>query len=220
MKNNLYYSGVGGKIYLDQRSGAVNEHNQSLRASLFRDLGGPKISILDFGCGTGAVVQRLDAALRCGVEVNEAAGAIAEAGGVKIYTSLEELPDRSIDVVISFHAIEHVDNPLLILRQIRRVLRPGGRTRLVVPCESAVLKAQRTWRPNSDRHLYTWTPLVFGNLAERAGFESIVCRIAPMPTNSRAVRALKIVPPAASFLHYVLAVRRNSLNVILEGQAT
>lgn len=219
MSKNDFYAGLSGQRYLDQRRGAVSEHNQSLRASLFVDLGGTGLTVLDFGCGTGGVVRRVEAALRLGVEVSEPAAAIAKDSGVEVFRTLEEIPDRSVDVAISFHAIEHVDNPLLILEQIRRVLRPEGRVRLVVPCETPILRAQRSWKPNSDRHLFTWTPLLFGNLAHHAGFESIRCRIAPMPTGSRLVRTFRWVPAMASLVHTLLAVKRNALNVILEARA-
>jgi SAM-dependent methyltransferase len=220
MDNDDFYSGLGGKRYLGQRGGAISGHNQSLRASLFSDLGAPGLTVLDFGCGTGAVVQRMEAALRYGVEVSEAAAVIAEAAGVKVIRKLEFLPDRSVDVVISFHALEHVDDPLAILRQIRRVLKPEGRTRLVVPCELPVLRAQRSWRPNNDRHLYTWTPLLFGNLAHRAGLEVIDCRVAPMPTGSRLIRALRWAPQIAALVHIAMALKRNALNVILEARSS
>lgn len=218
MRESDRYTGEDGRRYLEQRRAAQSEHVQGLRASIFHDLAGRDLVILDFGCGTGGVLKRMAAARRIGVEVGEAAAETARAEGIETVAALDELPEASVDVAISFHALEHVDAPLDILQRLGRVVKPGGRLRLVVPCEVPLPHAQRFWVPNPERHLYTWTPLLFGNLAERAGLESIVSRIAPMPTRSRLVRGLRFLPPLARLAHLLLSIRRNSLNVILDAQ--
>lgn len=218
MADNDHYVGAGAQRYLDQRGGAQSDRVQGLRASLFADLGGAGLTVLDFGCGTGGVLRRVTAARRIGIEVSEPAAEQARAGGVEVFDRLEKVAEHAADVAISFHAIEHVDDPLHILGQLRRVVKPSGRVRLVVPCEMPVLRLHRSWRPNADRHLYTWTPLVFGNLAERAGFAGISARIAPMPTQSRLVRLCRWLPPLARLVHGGLSVRRNALNVILDAR--
>lgn len=220
MPDNNFYTGESGKRYLDQRTGAQADHVQSLRASLFRDLGDADITILDFGCGSGGVVSRVDAARRIGIEVSVPAADKARASGVEVFDDLAQVADGSVDVAISFHAIEHVDNPLQILGEIRRVVKPVGRVRLIVPCETPALEHQRVWRENNYRHLYTWTPLLLGNLAQRAGYTAIRTRLEPMPTASRLLRAARWLPPLARLVHTTLAVRRNSLNVILDARVS
>src|SRR6202165_5378047 len=37
-----------------------------------------------------------------------------------------DLPDQSIDIVVSFETIEHIDRPEAFLREIKRILRPNG----------------------------------------------------------------------------------------------
>lgn len=217
--HNDFYTGESGKKYLEQRTGAQSEYTQSLRSTLFRDLGSESSVVLDFGCGTGGVLQRLQAKRRIGIEVSASTAEVAKAAGIFVCSDLAHIPDQSVDVAISFHAIEHVDDPLHILRELRRVLRVGGRARLVVPCEVPVSRLQRSWQPNSDRHLYTWTPLLFGNLAHRAGYSEIRSRVEPMVTRSRLVRAARILPPLGNIVRGFLGVRRNALNVILDARA-
>ncbi|TCJ40214.1 bifunctional 2-polyprenyl-6-hydroxyphenol methylase/3-demethylubiquinol 3-O-methyltransferase UbiG [Parafrankia sp. BMG5.11] len=212
------YRAQAGKAYLEQRSGAASDHVQALRASLFTDVAGCDNRVLDFGCGTGGVVSRLAAASRTGVEIGSEAAAVARAKGIRVVESLEELESHSIDVVISFHAIEHTENPADILRQIRRVVRPGGKVRLIVPGESPHDPRQSSWRHNDDMHLYTWTPLIFGNLAVIAGYSEISTAIAPMPTGSRAVKLVSACPPLKRILHHRIADRLNAWNVILNAR--
>ena len=43
------------------------------------------------------------------------------------------LPDNSVDYFYSSHVMEHIDNLELLLREIHRVLKPGGTYEFVVP---------------------------------------------------------------------------------------
>lgn len=129
-------------------------------------------AVLDFGCGGGYLLETLECRVRCGVEVNPAARAAA-ARGLLVYSSVEEVPpDLAIDVVISHHALEHVDHPLHQLQLLYARLQPGGRAVFVVPSEHWLWQSR--YRPGDiNQHLYTWTPLSLGNLFARAGFEVI-----------------------------------------------
>ncbi len=94
--------------------------------------------ILDVGCGTGANLLMLsqygDAE---GVDVSEDALAFCRERGldkVKLGAA-EALPydDATFDLVTALDVVEHLDDDLAGLREMRRVLRPGGRVLLFVP---------------------------------------------------------------------------------------
>ena len=94
--------------------------------------------ILDVGCGTGANLLMLskygDAE---GVDVSEDALSFCRARGldkVKLGAA-EELPyeNGTFDLVTAFDVVEHMDDDLAGLKEMRRVLRPGGRALLFVP---------------------------------------------------------------------------------------
>lgn len=216
--NQEWYSGKDGTDYLMQRETSQAESVQKLRATLFRDVGGPALRIVDFGCGTGGILGSLPASERVGVEIGTEAAKIAQKRGLRIVPSLHLLGDGQFDVAISFHAIEHVDSPLEVLQGLRRVVRPGGCVKLVVPAELPFNSVHRAWRENYDRHLFTWTPLTFGNLAYRAGFRAFSVSIEPMPTNSRVVRYLRFVPLLSRAYHWLISMRRNNFNVVFEGK--
>jgi len=115
------------------------------------------------------MLRALSCASKYGVEVNPAARDEA-ALNLHVYADVEDLPEGIIfDVIISHHALEHVDNPLDILRNLRARLKQGGRLIFVVPSEE--WHKQKFYRPDDiNQHLYTWTPLSLGNLFARAGF--------------------------------------------------
>ena len=94
--------------------------------------------ILDVGCGTGANLLMLskygDAE---GVDVSEDALAFCRERGLENVKlgAAEELPydDGTFDLVTALDVVEHLDDDLAGLREMRRVLRPGGRVLLFVP---------------------------------------------------------------------------------------
>ena len=94
--------------------------------------------ILDVGCGTGANLLMLsqfgDAE---GVDISEDALAFCRERGlanVKLGAA-EKLPydDGTFDLVTALDVVEHLDDDLSGLVEMRRVLRPGGRVLLFVP---------------------------------------------------------------------------------------
>jgi SAM-dependent methyltransferase len=148
------------------------------RIDLFKFEGhvGPGDAVVDFGCGAGHLLELLPAADRVGIEPNQAARAAGEARGLRIVGSPSELADASADVVISNHSLEHALDPFGELRELHRILRPGGRMVIWVPIDDW----RRQRRPRADdvnHHLYTWTPQLMANLLDEAGFEVRECRV-------------------------------------------
>jgi SAM-dependent methyltransferase len=102
------------------------------RVPLFVEaVGGPGRRVLDLGCRTGAVTQAFVPGNEVvGADVDEAALVRAAERGIEtVWTDIEEpLPflDDSFDVVVAGEILEHVRDPVGMLAEVRRVLRPGG----------------------------------------------------------------------------------------------
>ncbi len=128
----------------------------------------PQDAILDFGCGGGYLLASLRASKKLGVEINDVARTGAGNLGIPAVPTLSAAPDRSFDVVISNHALEHTEAPLAVVRELRTKLKPGGTIVVVVPSE----RYDTAYKPdNIDQHLYTWSAINLGNLFRHAGFE-------------------------------------------------
>ena len=138
----------------------------------------PGDNVVDFGCGGGYMLSALPAAGKVGVEVNETSAREARGRGLKVVSSLAEVENHWADVIISHHALEHVDDPLGIVRAMFAKLKHGGRVILVTPDESFKMAFRQD---DTNFHLFTWSPSNLGNLLKRAGF----VRIAAAPVHHR-----------------------------------
>jgi SAM-dependent methyltransferase len=169
-----HYSGERGEAYLDYQR-RFGELGAELNLFKFADHVAPGDDVVDFGCGIGALLERLPAASKIGVEVSESARSEAAARGLRVVASTRELESDSTDVVISNHALEHTLAPLDELRDLARILRPGGKLVLWLPVDD--WRTQRRPRSDPNHHLYTWTPLLLANLLDETGLEVEECRV-------------------------------------------
>jgi len=111
---------------------------ESFVSRICADLGKRKPRILDVGCGTGANIQMLsNFGVTEGVDVSAEALDFCRARGLSKVKqgAAEALPyeDASFDLVTGLDVVEHLDDDVAGLKEMRRVLRPGGRALLFVP---------------------------------------------------------------------------------------
>jgi len=133
----------------------------------------PDDSLIDFGCGGGFLLSRIVCERKAGIEPNQAARAQAEQLGLRVYKEVEEVPDQFATIVVSNHALEHVEAPLDVLRRLVPKMQPGAKAVFVVPHESE----RKPYDPTDiNQHLYTWTSQTLGNLFMAAGFSNVVVR--------------------------------------------
>jgi SAM-dependent methyltransferase len=142
---------------------------QSLVEKISRTLNNPRI--LDVGCGTGANLKMLARFGRAeGVDISPQAVEFCRERGldsVKLGAA-EELPyeNDSFDLVTALDVIEHLDDDVAGLREIRRVLRPDGRLLLFVPAFMFLWGVQDD--VSNHRRRYTLPSLL--KAVEAAGF--------------------------------------------------
>jgi SAM-dependent methyltransferase len=132
--------------------------------------------VLDVGCGSGTFLDlaRNEGCATFGLELNPAA---AEKAGAKKHTVLNRLfqeVDREdlnggFDLVTFFQVIEHVPDPVAVVKHASRILNPGGFIVVAVPTALGIGRFTE-WDPHQwpPHHLSWWRLRDFEQLARAA----------------------------------------------------
>ena len=138
--------------------------------------------LLDLGCAAGYFMQRAE---RAGFEAHGTdlatwvEGIAAERGVPNVRCGRLEaaaFADGWFDVVHSSQVFEHLPRPVDELKEIRRVLRPGGILYINVPnyrCLSIVLGRDDFELNTPPEHVAYYTPRTLATLLSRAGFDVV-----------------------------------------------
>jgi len=145
----------------------------SLVEKICQTLNKPNPKILDVGCGTGANLKMLaNYGNAEGVDISSQAVDFCRRRGLDSVKlgAIEHLPydDSSFDLVTALDVIEHLDDDVAGLREIRRVLRRDGRVLLFVPAFMFLWGVQDD--VSNHRRRYTLPSLL--KAVEAAGFSS------------------------------------------------
>lgn len=153
-------------------------------------------SILDIGCGTGWFAGTMKKAgwKVTGIEPNGKAGDFASAhAGIDVLhpSAISELTGENFDCITMWHVLEHFNNPVNYIFEIKRLLKPGGLCIAALPnCISYdAMHYGKDWAAwDVPRHLWHFTPATFRIFAEKAGF--IIRNTVPLPLDVFYISAL------------------------------
>jgi SAM-dependent methyltransferase len=88
-------------------------------------------------------------------------------------------PDASFDAIYASHVVEHVHDPLGLLQECLRILKPGGTVVMTTPnlASWGHRRFKADWVPlDSPRHLMLFTPQTLRTLVGKAGFRTVGVR--------------------------------------------
>ena len=163
--------------------------------------------LLDFGCGGGAFLERmhrrgwqvtgLDSAPMVVARVRRDRGLHALVGSLPH----PQLQRGSFDVITMMHSLEHVHEPLEVLRAAHALLAPGGRLVVAVPnIDSLPFRwfGMAWYALDLPRHLTHFSPQTLPLILQRAGFRPHPLQMVRHAKWMRAsaARALELSSPA------------------------
>ena len=172
-----------GNVYIEQwRRMMVDVFQRSLNA-IETQYGHNKGTLLDVGCGYGFF---LDLARQNGWQVRgiePCAHARAYAASKSLEVDSEDLfarvyRDKTFDVVTLFYVLEHLPHPLRYLKEINRILKPGGLVLVRIPHTTPIVKFLKILGiPNKlydiPSHLNDFSPRTITLALEKTGFKEI-----------------------------------------------
>lgn len=113
---------------------------QNYNASLLNIVGSQiqnRQKVLDFGAGNGLfaslIQKKYEVTPDCLEPDSRLAEKIQAAMGSPVFSSLEKVPNQAYDLIYSFNVLEHIENDLGVLKELKRKLKPSGILIIYVP---------------------------------------------------------------------------------------
>lgn len=92
-------------------------------------------TIADFGCGSGDFLKLVQPYCSevMGIELQQNYIDSLNSNGISCFNNLSDIKDNSLDIVVSFHVLEHLPNPLETLEELKTKVVSGGQILIEVP---------------------------------------------------------------------------------------
>jgi 2-polyprenyl-3-methyl-5-hydroxy-6-metoxy-1,4-benzoquinol methylase len=182
-----YYQSAGYISHSETKKGFINSLYHLVRKrtltgkrKLIEAVTGKKTGdILDIGCGTGSFISSMkqNGWQVKGLEPDEAARKKGEELYGLLSAPVEQfymLPPQSFDVITMWHVLEHVHELHAYVRQLKLLLKPGGKIFIAVPnyTSADAEHYKEHWAAyDVPRHLYHFSPQSMRTLIEQYGMK-------------------------------------------------
>ncbi len=140
--------------------------------------------LLEVGCGAGKNLKYLkELGWNVeGIDFDEVAVLNAQKQGLNVSASdlaSKKYPDNQFDAVVSSHLIEHVPDPIALIKECYRILKPNGLLVAYTPNTDSLGYSSygKNWRGlEPPRHLFIFNISSLSSIVENTGFIKITCQ--------------------------------------------
>lgn len=177
------------------------------------------VKILDYGCGSGKLVAKLNefGYSTIGYEPSVGARNITNRQHIPVYGKIN-VSLRSLDLVMFWHSLEHTENPGEVIKKIKPLLKNKGKLLIAVPnidtWEFKIAK-DKWFHYSFPLHLTHFTPKAMTMMLNNNGFEvQDIDFFNPEYTISSLVQTFLNLLLPKDVLYSVVAHRRSELSLL------
>jgi SAM-dependent methyltransferase len=132
--------------------------------------------ILDIGCSLGRIISISPEKIQ-GIDIDNDALKIAKERGynVKYANVTKKLPfkNNSFDAIYCSHLVEHLDDPLYLMKEIKRILKKNGRGVIITPDYIMTSRKYKNGFWCDYTHKRPFIPHTLEEISYDAGFKKI-----------------------------------------------
>lgn len=148
------------------------------RVSRFKEYYSKDTRVLEIGCASGYFLFNIKKYVKTatGVELTKEFVHYAKKKGLDVRESFEDIPDMSYDLIFMFHVLEHVQDPVLFLKEVRKKMSETGKLIIEVPNVDDILVTVYKIKSHLDfyweiAHNYYFSRETLGKVLEKAGLK-------------------------------------------------
>lgn len=148
------------------------------RVARFTSLFSKDTHLLEIGCASGYFLFEIKDYVKSviGVELTKEYVEYAKSKGLNVKESLDEVPDNSYDLIVMFHILEHIDDPINFLKEVKKKLSQNGKLIIEVPNVDDILVSVYKIKNHLDfyweiAHNYYFSKTTLGKVMEIAGYQ-------------------------------------------------
>ncbi|MBU4338251.1 class I SAM-dependent methyltransferase [Patescibacteria group bacterium] len=170
-KNSFFWKlGYGNfsKIYFDNTFKPIAKYDHAIK----------NLNILDAGCAYGLMLERFSSSFhKFGIDVSQYAIDIAQKrlpeANFKTGNIEERLPyeENFFDIVLANDLLEHLENPMMALKNIYRVLKKGGILYITTPNLNNTRKIILKYADEKEHHVSLFLHLDLMDNLRKIGFK-------------------------------------------------
>jgi len=133
--------------------------------------------LLDFGCGNGGFLNLINKGEKCGIELNKEIVEFLKKEDFNIENNIE-IFDEKFDIICMFHVLEHLPEPVEILKNIKNKMSKDSLLIIEVPHSNDILIKKYNCEKFKDftfwsEHLILYTKETLKKILQLSGFENI-----------------------------------------------
>lgn len=146
------------------------ENRANIDAGIIKNNIGKVKSHLDIGCGLGYLLEKVEADIKVGVELDVDYVKFKE---IKVYRELGQVTPKKFDLITCIHTLEHEPHPVEYLKRITKFMKDDGYLVIEVP------SSKTRGGPLGFAHLSYFEPDVLRLMCRRVGLQVIQTEFTP-----------------------------------------